>query len=406
MRLLFVHKNYPAQFGHIAKYLAEEHGFECTFLSELPDAVVGRVRRIQYRVLGGARGTTHHCARSFENYIWHSHAVFQTLKEHPEIKPDLIVGHSGFGTTLFLPELYDCPIINYFEYYYRSKHSDMDFRPEYASPEINLLRARARNAMFLADLETCARGYCPMQYQRSVYPAHWQEKLEVIFDGIDTALWRRLSKEEIGPRRVGDLTIPDDVRVVTYVSRGFESMRGFDIFMRVTKRICVERPNVIILVVGSDRICYGGDERFTGGRSFKDFVISQDSYDLDRIRFLGQLPRDELARVLSMSDLHLYLTVPFVLSWSMMNALACGCTVLASNTPPVQEMIRDNDNGLLADFYDVDRFVELSLAVLDEPGAYRHLGAAGQWMIQEQYSMEVIMPRMLRFYSEVAHAAV
>src|SRR5262249_4130091 len=156
-------------------------------------------------------------------------------------KPDLVVGHSGFGSTLFLADLYDAPIINYFEYYYHGRNSDMDFRPEFPVHELDVLRARTRNAMILLDLQTCAAGYSPTAWQRSLFPAEFQYKIETIFDGIDREFWYRRAV----PRRIGDRTIPTDTRIVTYVSRGFESMRGFDIFMRVAKRICDARRDVV-----------------------------------------------------------------------------------------------------------------------------------------------------------------
>lgn len=400
MHILFVHKNFPAQFGHIARYLIKDHGFRCTFVSELPDAEIDGIRRIQYKSAGGATKATHYCSRTFENYVWHSHGVYESLKAHPEIQPDLIVGHSGFGSTVFLADLYECPIINYFEWFYGAKDSDMDFRPEFPTTELNRLRARARNAMLLLDLETCTRGYSPTNFQRCRFPGAYQSKLSTIFDGIDTTFWRRDESVRDAPLVVGKHTIPAEAKVVTYVSRGFESMRGFDVFMKVAKRVIEARSDAVVVCVGSDRICYGGDTNYIQERTFRDHVLAQDRYDLSRILFTGTIPTHDLVKVLSRSDLHVYLTVPFVLSWSMMDALACGCTVLASATPPVEEMIVDGQNGLLAPFYDVDRFVERALAVLDDPAAYRHLGQNGAAMIAERYSLEKMLPRMLDLYQE------
>lgn len=400
MHILFVHKNFPAQFGHIARYLVKDHDFRCSFVSELPDVEIDGIRRIQYKAASGATKANHYCSRTFENYTWHSHGVYEALKSRPEIKPDLIVGHSGFGSTVFLADLYDCPIINYFEWYYGAKDSDMDFRPEFPSTELNRLRARARNAMLLLDLETCTRGYSPTNFQRSRFPAAYQSKLSTIFDGIDTSFWRRDQTVRNAPLVIGKYTIPTDVKVVTYVSRGFESMRGFDIFMRVAKRIVEARSDVVVVCVGSDRICYGGDTNYIQEKSFRDHVLAQDKYDLSRILFTGTIPTNDLVRVLSRGDLHIYLTVPFVLSWSMMDALACGCTVLASATRPVEEMITHGQNGLLAPFFEVDRFVEQALAVLDDPPAYRGLGNAGAAMIEERYSLEKMLPKMLELYQQ------
>ena len=402
MHVLFVHKNFPAQFGHIANHLVEHEGFQCTFVSELPAATVGGVRRIQYRIKGGATQSTHYCSRTFENCVWHAHAVYETMKGHAEIRPDLVVGHSGLGSTFFLADLYDCPIINYFEYYYHSRNSDLDFRPEYPSRELDVLRTCTRNAMILLDLQTCAAGYTPTNWQRSLLAAEYQYKIETIFDGIDTEVWYRRDV----PRRIGDREIPEDTRIVTYVSRGFESMRGFDVFMKIAKRICDARPDVIFVCVGSDRVCYGGDLRHIKAKTFREHVLAQDDYDLDRFVFTDLIPPQELVNILSLSDLHVYLTVPFVLSWSMMNALACGCTVLASGTPPVEEMIEHEKNGLLAGFFDVDAFTELALRVLDDPEAYRPLGQAGAEMIRERYSLAKMLPKMLDLYQRTVSGQI
>jgi glycosyltransferase involved in cell wall biosynthesis len=398
MHVLFVHSNFPAQFGQIAAYLVKRKGFQCTFVSERPAGNDLGIERITYRVRGGATSRTHYCSRTFENAVWHTHAVYEALKARSDIRPDLIVGHSGFGSTLFLGELYDCPIINYFEYYYWPTDSDLDFRPDFPSNALNRLRARARNAMLLLDLENCDAGYSPTRWQKSRLPEVFQKKVRVIFDGIDTSIWRPM---EGVPRRVGGKTIPEDMKVVTYVSRGLESMRGFDIFMKISKRICDQRKDVIFVVVGEDQVCYGGDEGVIGQKSFKKWILSQDNYDLSRIIFTGRIPSLDLARLFSISDLHIYLTVPFVLSWSLMNALACGVTVLASGTDPVREMIEHEKNGLLADFFDVDAFVAHAQAVLDDPEKFRPLGQAGMEMIQGKYSLDLCLDKMLKFYKEV-----
>lgn len=398
MHVLFVHQNFPAQFGHIAAHLVEKEGFRCTFASQKPPGTTAGVERIQYHVKGGATAQTHYCSRTFENAIWHAHAVFAAMKSRKDIQPDLIVGHSGFTSTMFLREMYDCPIINYFEFFYRTKDSDMDFRSEFPTEEITRLRAHARNSLLLTDLENGDAAYSPTEYQKSLMPRTYHEKVRVIFDGIDTAIWKPV--DDI-PRRIGTREIPAETKIVTYVSRGFESMRGFDIFMKVAKRICDERDDVVFVVVGEDRVCYGGDEKFTAGKSFKEWVLAKDDYDLERILFPGRIPPTELVDLFSLSDLHIYLTVPFVLSWSLMNALSCGTTVLASDTSPVREMIEHEKNGLLVDFFDVDGFVTQANKVLDDPAVFRPLGEAGIAMIHEKYSLDVCLPKMLAFYREV-----
>jgi glycosyltransferase involved in cell wall biosynthesis len=395
MHVLFVHQNFPAQFGHIAEYLASRQGFRCTFVSERPPGRVGSIERVQYHLQGGASTHNHYCSRTFENCVWHTHAVFEALKARPDLRPDLIVGHSGFGSTLFLRELYEStPIINYFEYFYRPTDSDMDFRPDFPPSEINRLRARARNAMLMLDLDNCDVGYSPTAWQRSRFPELYQPKIRVIFDGVDTEIWSPTP----GPRRLGEIELPPGKKLVTYATRGMESMRGFDIFMKAAQKVADRRDDVLFLVAGEDRVCYGGDQSVTGNLTFKQWVLAQGRYDLSRFAFLGLVPPPVLARIFSLSDAHVYLTVPFVLSWSLMNALACGATVIASDTAPVREMIRHGENGVLVDFFDVDGFAAQIERVLDSPDEFRHLGAAGVEMIRQQYSLDVCLPRMLELF--------
>ena len=398
MHVLFVHKNYPAQFGHIARHLIDKHGFRCTFVSEKPPAVSNGLEQIQYKLKGGATEKTHFCSRTFENQVWHSQGLFDALKSRPDIRPDLIVGHSGFVSTMFLRELYDCPIINYFEFFYHTRDSDMDFRndlPSYGTSD--LVRARMRNAIFLLELNDCDRGYSPTEFQRSQLPSEFRDKVVTIFDGIDTNFWKPIDNPN---RLISGWTLPKDKKIVTYVSRGMEAMRGFDIFMKIAKRICEQRSDVLFVVVGEDRVAYGGDHRYTDGKTFKQWVLSKDNYPLDRILFLGRIPPDQLVSLFSISDLHIYLTAPFVLSWSLMDALACGATVMASDTAPVREMIRHGENGLLFDFFDVEAADLLANQVLDDPGMFATLGHSGTEIIQTRYSLDVCLPQLLRLYTQ------
>lgn len=404
MHVLFVHRNFPAQFGHIGARGVRERRWKATFVSEKPPGTVGGVDNIQYRPRGAATERTHYLSRTFENGIWHAAGVYEAMKPvSAAVRPDLIVGHSGWGSTVFLRELYpEAKVINYFEYFYRPNDSDLDFRDDAPATEIDRLRSPARNAMILLDMEYCDAGYSPTAYQQRLMPAAYRDKIGVIHDGIDTSAWHPRNLPE---RTVGSLRLREGERLVTYVSRGLEMMRGFDVFMKAAKRICDARDDVRFVVVGSDRVAYGGDLRHTGGRSFKEHVLAGDDYDLDRIHFVGNVATEQLARLLSLTDLHFYLTVPFVLSWSCLNAMACGATVLGSDTEPVREVIGDGVNGLLVDFFDDERFAERALEVLDDPGGHRRtLGRAAIETVRERYALDVTFPAMADFYERTAAA--
>ena len=406
MHVLFVHRNFPAQFGHIASRGARERGWTATFVSEKPPGSAGGVNNIQYAPRGSATEGTHVLSRTFENGIWHAAGVYEALRPvQAAVRPDLIVGHSGWGSTLLLRQLYpDVPVINYFEYFYRPTDSDLDFRPDFPVAEIDRLRSPARNAMILLDLEYCAAGYSPTEYQRGLMPTAYQDKLRTIHDGIDTGFWQPAENGFGEERQIGSLKLGPQEKLVTYVSRGLEMMRGFDVFMKAAKLMVERDPDVRVVVVGSDEIAYGGDLRYTGGSSFRDHVLAQDSYDLSRIHFVGRVRPEQLSRLLGMTDLHIYLTAPFVLSWSCLDAMSCGAPMLCSDTAPVREVISDGKNGRLVDFFDHEGIAEAAREMLTDPAASReNYGQAARQTVLENYALDVTFPRMADFYESVAN---
>lgn len=384
-----------------------ELGWQCTFVSEKPPGTVGGVANIQYRPGGAADQQTHVLARTFENGMWHAAGVYQALRPvSAAIRPDVIVGHSGWGSTVLLRELYpEVPVVNYFEYFYRPTDSDLDFRHDVPVSELDRLRSPARNAMILLDLEYCAAGYSPTAYQRELLPTAYQRKLHTIHDGIDTDYWQPPADPSAltGRRQLGNLVLQPGEKLLTYVSRGLEMMRGFDVFMKAAKLICERDPAVRVVIVGSEDVAYGGDLQHTGGRSFRDHVLAQDEYDLSRIHFTGRVAPEQLRQLLAITDLHVYLTVPFVLSWSCLNAMACGATVLGSATAPVREVIEDGVNGLLVDFFDHEALAEHAITVLQDPVEHRRtLGAAARATIEQRYALDVTFPQLTAFFAEVA----
>jgi glycosyltransferase involved in cell wall biosynthesis len=244
-----------------------------------------------------------------------------------------------------------------------------------------------------------------------VFPAEYLPKIRTIFDGIDRSVYHgydeklRATPERRRTLKINGVEVPPDTRVVTYVSRGFESMRGFDVFIRAAKVIASRYPNVVFIVVGTDRVEYGFDRAYIEPkRSFRQWVMAREAdLDLSRFLFVGRLKQTTLARLLAATDLHIYLTVPFILSWSMMDAMSCGAVVLGSATPPVMEMIRDGENGLLADFFDVEGLADKAVRVLRDPAGHRPLGRAAEERIKLLYSVEAVTPEMLKMYESVVN---
>jgi glycosyltransferase involved in cell wall biosynthesis len=407
VNVLFIHDAFPAQFGRLGQELATRHGWKCDFLVQsLSSCPTPTPEMLQAVELHQMPMTAEHKTgegipwpQIYGQFLDQCRSVFDVLRGKPEIRPDLVVAHGGRGApTLFLRDLLDCPIINYCEYYFANSHRDISYRIDLPPAEPAPFFPRCINAPTLSVLVDCDAGYSATEWQRASFPARFHSKIEVHFDGIETELYR----PGPAPRQVGETLIPAGTRVVTFVSRGLESIRGFDLFMKVADRIARERADVMFVVVGGEEIHYGWDRLHTGVPSFKQWVLSRGNYDLSRFIFLGRVLPEKLADILRISDLHIYLTAPFVLSWSMLNAMASGCVVLASDVPPVRELIRPGENGLVAPLFDVECLTETALAVLDRPAEFAPLRQAARRTIEESYSLEVCIPPIRHFFERVA----
>ncbi len=252
--------------------------------------------------------------------------------------------------------------------------------------------------MILLDLQTCRAGYSPTHFQRDLFPDEYRPKIDVVFDGIDTEVFHRRpgAARLIAGRQIPASNANRDVR-----------QPGFRVDARVRRLHAPARliaqiyPDVLFVVVGSDRVCYGGDGKHIRHATFREHVLAGGDYDMSKFLFTGMVPVSTLVNILSLSDLHIYLTVPFVLSWSLMDALACGCTVLASSTAPVVEMIADGENGLLVDFFDVEGLAQRAVEVLRDPPAFRPLGERAAALIAERYALGVTLPKLLSLFERV-----
>jgi glycosyltransferase involved in cell wall biosynthesis len=410
MHVLFIHQAFPAQFGRLALELTKRHGWECTFLiqdlSNCPTPSAEMLERLRlYRLPVSEEFRSHPPTpwpQSYARSLDLCQAVFDAVWARPGLRPDLVVAHSPDGTpTLFLPELLDCPIVTYCEYYFARRGRDLSYRLDLPPAEPAPFFPRCINAITLVNLVDCAGGYAPTRWQRDSFPERFRHKIEVHFDGIDAELYRRRP----APRVIAGRDIPPGTRVVTYAARGLESMRGFDLFMRVAGRIARERPDVLFLIAGRDKTYYGWDKLTTGQDNFKEWVLAQGEYDPSRFVFLGQVPPEQLADMFCLSDLHVYLTVPFVLSWSLINALSSGCVVLGADVPPVREVIEPGRNGLVAPLFDTDQMAETALRVLDDPAAFAPLGRAARALVEEKYSLEVAVPELKDYFERMASRA-
>jgi glycosyltransferase involved in cell wall biosynthesis len=406
MHVMFIHPNFPAQFGQVAERLAKEQRWQVTFVTSVDTTHLQLpFNHINYKVQEGPQPKEFFNPTNLQGLMDHLFAVYAGLRSVPQLKPDLVIGHMSYGTMLYLRNLYNCPFVGYYEMLPAPFWTDgLVLRKEFPPPEIIRLFNATYHALTYLHLHAVDAVYTPTQFQMSTAPAELQHKMRVIFDGVDTNVFQK--RELPRPVQFRNLTIDADTRVVTYVSRGLESVRGFDLFMKAAQIIAKEMPNVLFLIAGDERTNYGHELHHLRGKSFKQYVLEQADYDPSRFHFLGLIPPPELLALYSLSDVHFYLTVPFVLSWSLMQALASECTVVGSATSPVQEVIDDGVHGLLADFYDVEGLAERALRVLRNPGEYRHLGQAARQRVLERYDRPVCHNQLVQFFQSFYNKAM
>jgi glycosyltransferase involved in cell wall biosynthesis len=448
MHVMFIHPNFPAQFGHIAHHLTTQLGWQSTFITSidtthlklpfnhinykvpeerrltqtqceilnlpLNDILTGHAglhpgrqcnilrlpfQEMTYKVQDHPQPKTFYNPDTLNVLMDHMAAIYRGMRGVPQIKPDLVVGHMSYGTMLYLRNLYNCPFIGYYEVLPAPFWTDgLVLRKDFPPPEgVRLFNATYHTLTYL-HLHNCDAGYTPTHFQYNTCPEELRYKLRVIFDGVDCDFFQR--RELPRPFDFHGRRIEPGTRVVTYVSRGLESARGFDIFMKAAKKIYQAIPNVVFLIAGSERTNYGHEQAHIGNCTFKDWVLAQDNYDLSKFHFMGVIPTQDLPVMYSLSDLHIYLTVPYVLSWSMIQAMANACVILGSATAPVQEAIDDGVNGLLADFYDVDGLAEKAIRVLRDPAAHRPLGAAARQRCLERYEKTLCINQLVRYFKE------
>lgn len=407
MHVLFIHDAFPAQFGRLALELSTRHGWRCSFLvrslTSCPTPTDAMLQAVELHPIPSPPGRPPREETPWPQvhgrFLEECAEVYEALRARPELRPDLVVAHGGGGApSVFLRDLAACPIVTYCEYYFATRRSDLTYRVDLPPAEPAPFFPRCMNAPTLLGLVEANAGYAPTAWQKQSFPRRFHPKIEVHFDGVDAELYAPGSRTDA----IGGASIPAGTKVVTFVARGLESVRGFDVFMQVAGRIARRRPDVVFVVVGGDETHYGWDRLHTGAPSFKQWVLERDEYDLSRFLFLGRVTPEGLAEILRRTDLHLYLSVPFVTSWSLFNAMSSGAVVLASDVEPVRELIEPGVNGLVEPLFDLDRLTETALRVLDDPAAHSPLGRAARRTIEERYSVDVCIPPLRDFFTRAA----
>ena len=406
MKILFLHQNFPGQFLHLAPELARR-GHDVTAMTDATNNRQSSVKTIRYKHDAAKVDPVQtRLGRNFTTMSDRGVTVARAcarLRDTEGYAPDVIFGHSGWGETLFLKEIWpQVKLIVYAEFYYRGVGADVGFDTEFSPYGLDqVLIAQGRAAHLGQSLLHADAALAPTAWQASTYPDALRPMIRVIHDGVDCKVMQ--------PNPKASITLPDGRilragdEVLTFVNRNLEPYRGYHTFVRALPDVLRARPNAHVVIVGGDEVSYGAVPK--GAKGWKDLILSEVQADLpmDRVHFMGKVPYATFVSIMQISRTHAYLTYPFVLSWSMLEAMAAGCLVVGSKTAPVEEVLRHGENGLLVDFFDVKAWAQALTDTLANPAHYDTLRAAARATALAKYDLRSIcLPRMVEFVESFA----
>ena len=401
MRVLLLHSNFPSQFGPLGAFLAKR-GHEVTFATEWQGEPPPWLRMVRFERPQPPAGQRHPWLTVPERAVLTGEGFARAAWKLREegYRPDVILGHAGAGPGLYARDIWpQSKYVGYFEWYYRAIGADAGFlRPLSKS---GAHRVRTRNVPVLLDYAASDWGIVPTAWQAAQFPPHMRRRMTVLHEGVDVDYFEPRPGHRL---KLPDLDLSDAPEIVTYVARGMEPYRGFPQAMAAFAAVQKRRPGAHVVIVGDDRAAYG--QPLPDGDTYKKKALRELDFDPRRLHFTGLLPRSQYRDVLHASSVHVYLTVPFVLSWSLIEALAAGCVVVASSTPPVREVIRHGHNGALVDFFDTDALADRICEVLERQAAGDEKLAAlrqrARQSVAARYPSKVLVPRRAQLLEAVA----
>jgi glycosyltransferase involved in cell wall biosynthesis len=361
VKILFIHQNFPAQFAQLAQHLIEQSGNELLALMQPPGRSFEGVGVVPYRFQHGTQSDIHPLLSEMEAKVLRGEAVADAalrLKSKGWL-PDAIIGHPGWGELLFIRDIFpDAKLVVYCEYYYRATGQDFNFDPEFSDDsQETLQRMKLKNTVMLNALAEADAAYSPTEWQRQTYPAHLRDRIEVIHDGIDTDYFKP-NAEAVFQIANKNVILRSGDEVITYAARSLEPVRGFHQFMRSLPAVLEKRPNAHVVIMGAVPASYGSEPN--NFQSWQDKMLAEVGHLLDsqRVHFTGFLPKEQYVAALQISKVHVYLTYPFLLSWSMLEAMACSALVIGSDTAPVTEIFKSGKNGVTVPFFDTAKLAQ------------------------------------------------
>ena len=401
MKILFVHQNFPGQFLHLAPALIER-GHDVTALTDESNTRKSAITTFRYRKPEprpdpqiARLGTTF---AEMTNRAHRAARAAVVLRDKHGYVPDVIFGHGGWGETLFLREVWpDARLLLYAELYYAPRGLDVGFDPEFGKAgDEKAFSVVARQGHQTLMMTQADAALSPTEFQADTFPPSFRDKITIIHDGVDT--------KRLAPNPQASVTLPSGARfragdeVLTFINRNLEPYRGYHSFMRALPAVMRARPNARIVIIGGDDVSYGA--RPGEGKTWKEIFLDEvrDRIDLDRVHFTGKVPYAAFVGLMQVTRVHCYLTVPFVLSWSMLEAMSAGALVVGSRTAPVEELITDGVNGRLADFFDTDNLAETLVDSLSRPEDFAAIKQAARAHIVDNYDLRSIcLPRLIAF---------
>jgi len=405
MRFIFIHPNFPAQFRYMAEFLGKNPKNEVVFITANPreEWEIPGVKKILFEEGSPLDDPKNPALVNFSTLHGRGQGVAKALVDLRKDKflPDLIIGHSGWGSTLYIKDVYpEVPLLGYFEWYYDARSPNARFGRK-NPPSLGVrMESRERSLSILSDLAACDHGICPTHWQKAQFPKEFHKKLSVVHDGINPEFFKPDPEKKL---ILPDLDLSKAKELVTYTARGLEPYRGFPQFMESIPHLLEKRPDAHVVIVAQDRICYG--PQLPDGDSWKKRMLEKVELDEKRVHFVDPLPYGKYLEVLQASTVHVYLTVPFVLSWSLLEALSCGCLVVASNTQPVQEVIQDGVNGVLVDFFDSQKIAEKVAACLDYPSFMENIQTNARKTITDRYALDKMLQGQVSIMKQMTEAA-
>ena len=389
MRYLFVHQNFPGQYLHIVRHLLKQDGNDVVFISQPNQNVMRGVRRVSYQLPMTDQDNVHPNVRDYELSARRAELVATMARNLKQLgfAPDIILGHHGWGELLNLADVWPgVPILGYFEFYYRLVGQDVGFDPEFPVAPDRFARIRALNLVNLHALSLEQHGQTPTEWQRSRYPAWAQEQIRLLPEGANLDLCRPDPAVRRAPFSIGDFHVAPHEKLVSYVSRNLEPYRGLHVMMRALPAL-LARTDVKVVMVGGDDVSYGSRLLDTTWREHFQAQLAG-RYDASRVLLPGQVPYETYIRLLQRSDAHVYLTYPFVASWSLREALACGCAVVGADVQPVAEFVQHGRSGLLVPPLDPASLAQQVLDLFETPALDSRIRAGARRQAEQTLDMD------------------